>query len=56
MANFAIGKAGVATNAKLLAIQFLDGTDSSFMRRLSIWRLKPTNDVLIHLDSRDGVE
>lgn len=52
VATFAIGKAGAA-NAALLAAQFLAGTDSELYERLSIWRLKQTNDVLSNPDPRE---
>lgn len=52
VATFAIGKAGGA-NAALLAAQFLAGTDNELYERLSIWRLKQTNDVLSNPDPRE---
>jgi len=52
VATFAIGKAGAA-NAALLAAQFLAGTDNELYERLSIWRLKQTNDVLSNPDPRE---
>lgn len=52
VATFAIGKAGAA-NAALLAAQFFAGTDSKLYERLSIWRLKQTNDVLSNPDPRE---
>lgn len=52
VATFAIGKAGAA-NAALLAAQFLAGTDNELYERLSIWRLKQTNDVLNNPDPRE---
>ncbi|MFS1562679.1 MAG: 5-(carboxyamino)imidazole ribonucleotide mutase [Candidatus Arsenophonus phytopathogenicus] len=52
VATFAIGKAGAA-NAALLAAQCLAGTDSELYDRLSIWRLKQTNEVLSNPDPRE---
>lgn len=52
VATFAIGKVGAA-NAALLAAQFLAGTDNELYERLSIWRLKQTNDVLSNPDPRE---
>lgn len=52
VATFAIGKAGAA-NAALLAAQFLAGIDSELYERLSIWRLKQTNEVLSNPDPRE---
>ncbi|CAA2930866.1 N5-carboxyaminoimidazole ribonucleotide mutase [Arsenophonus endosymbiont of Bemisia tabaci Q2] len=52
VATFAIGKAGAA-NAALLAAQFLSGTDNELYERLSIWRLKQTNDLLSNPDPRE---
>ncbi|MFP3014457.1 MAG: 5-(carboxyamino)imidazole ribonucleotide mutase [Arsenophonus sp.] len=52
VATFSIGKVGAA-NAALLASQLLACTDNKLYERLSIWRLKQTNDVLSNNDPRE---